>query len=127
MAKKKTAPYIPHRFKRTMKVKNKKRKDLYVTKTLFYYWWLDENGKKHYGSTGFETASEADKAIADLIEKKSLGRPADEITLGEYAEPFFVEGKCPILTDLKDMKKDYSPDFARWTHNQIEKHNNPLR
>ena len=74
MTKKKSAPYVPHRFKRSVKVKNKKRKDLYVKKTLYYYWWLDEDGKKHYASTGSEIAAEADKVIADIIANKSLGK-----------------------------------------------------
>ena len=33
MAKKKSAPYVPHRLKRYVKVKNKKRKDLYEKKS----------------------------------------------------------------------------------------------
>ena len=91
-------------------------------KTVYYYWWLDENGKKFYGSTGCEKKSDADEVIKDIIENKSLGKVSSEITLGEFAEPFFVEGKCPILKGNEDRRKDYSKDFARWTHGQIEKH-----
>ena len=91
MAKKKSAPYVPHRYKRNVKVKNKKRKDLYVKKKIYYYWWLDEDGKKHYASTGLEDATKADEAIKKLIENKSLGKTVNEMTLAEYAEPFFAE------------------------------------
>ena len=122
MAKKKSAPYVPHRFKRYVKVKNKKRKDHYVKKKIYYYWWLDEDGKKHYASTGLEDATDADEAIKKLIENKSLGKTVNEMTLAEYAEPFFAEETCPIIASYKERKKEYSKDFMRWKHGQVKRH-----
>ncbi len=122
MAKKKSEPYIPHLYRRTIKVKNKKRKDCLREKPIYYYWWIDEDGIRHYGSTGCSLKADAEIVIGEIIRNNELGKKKDDLTLAEFAEPFFVEGKCPILKAKVARKKDYSTDFAKWTHNQVDHH-----
>jgi len=66
-------------------------------KVVYYYWIYDSFGKRVYRSTGEKTKAMADKHVRKLLEEGTIGaRERSLIKLKDYAENFFIPGKCPI-------------------------------
>jgi len=66
-------------------------------KFVYYYWVYDENGKRIYRSTGERTKARAMDYVLELREKGELGkRDRMMVILNDFAQDFFVPGKCPI-------------------------------
>ena len=122
MARRRSKPFETHIVPKTVKLKNKKKKGCYTKKIIQYCWWYDDNGKRISASTGCELKSDAKDVVEEWKKNGTLRcRDAAE-TLAEYAEPFFDENRCPILTAKKAAKKDFSVDGARWTRGQVKHH-----
>lgn len=115
MSRKKSKPFVPHIYERRISLKNKKPKKIY------YIWWLDENGNKISQSTGCTTKADAELYVIDLVKNNLLGKKNADITLQEFAEPFFKEERCPILKDKRARQVTYSKTFAKWTRGQVDR------
>lgn len=122
MPRRKTEPFVPHLYKRRIKIRNKKKEDSFKTVTIFYIWWTDEDGVKHTLSTQCTSKTKAEAFMIKAVKDDALGKKTDSITLEEFARPFFIEGTCPILKSKNERKVSYSKDFAKWTRGQIDKH-----
>lgn len=66
-------------------------------KYVYYYWIYDDNGVRIYRSTGERTKARAMDYVLNLREKGELGkRDRMMVTLNDFAQDFFIPGKCPI-------------------------------
>lgn len=123
MARRRTAPFVPLLYRRTICVANRKRKEKTKKTSIYYYRWWDDEGKEHRASTGCNLKSDAETFVRDLIRNDGLRKkPQTDITLGKFAEPFYKEDTCPLLKKKQVRNKGYSKDFARWTRGQVDKH-----
>ena len=123
MARRRTAPFVPLLYRRTICVANRKRKEKTKKTSIYYYRWWDDEGKEHRASTGCNLKSDAAAFVRDIIRNDGLKKkPQADITLGKFAEPFYKEDTCPLLKKKQVRNKGYSKDFARWTRGQVDKH-----
>lgn len=106
---------VPHIYKRKITLKTKK------PKIIYYCWWLDENGTKVTHSTGCTKKADAELYVINLVKNNQLGKKSADITLQEFAEPFFLEETCPILKDKRARQVSYSKTFAKWTRGQVDR------
>ena len=59
MARRRTAPFVPLLYRRTICVANRKRKEKTKKTSIYYYRWWDDEGKEHRASTGCNLKSDA--------------------------------------------------------------------
>ncbi|MCF7914717.1 MAG: site-specific integrase [Spirochaetaceae bacterium] len=94
-----------------------KRKRKKATYWYFYYW---EGNKRIVKSTGKTVKWQAEKKAEDILNTR-IDLPKN-LTLKEYASPFFIWDKCPHLRRLRDEKKSVTKYHAKNERNRIENH-----
>lgn len=67
---------------------------------IWQYYTYDENGKRRKYSTGLNKKSAAYAYCLSLAQQGALiPSRKEKLTFREFAEPFWIWGKCPIVTD----------------------------
>ncbi len=61
MARRRTAPFVPLLYRRTICVANRKRKEKTKKTSIYYYRWWDDEGKEHRASTGCNLKSDTER------------------------------------------------------------------
>lgn len=91
-------------------------------KKVYYFKYVDpRTGQRKQKSTGKTRPSEANKMIKDYID--GLQRPDfTETTFREYAQPFFLPGKCPRAERLIDEGKSSGAGHNRNYRHMLTKH-----
>lgn len=71
-------------------------------KVVYYYYVYDETNRRVYRSTGERNKAKAMDYVLSLRDKGRLGeRDRCMVKLKDFAEDFFIPGKCPILLNLE--------------------------
>lgn len=66
--------------------------------TIYFCHYYDEYGKRYSRSTGCKTKAAANAWIVEQLEKGTLfGKNPKDITMKEFAEPFWIYETCPIV------------------------------
>jgi len=110
------------RYKQPFSIYKRKRSN---GKNYFYYHAYDEDGKRFSVSTGETSKARAtEEAMKRWKEGTLVPARTRRISMifSEFAEPFFVWGKCPIVTDRIARGGKYSQAFCRTNKNNLNKH-----
>ena len=95
---------------------------LYKRKTKqgyrYWYWYIGEDGKRRWKSTGCRTRDDAEQEIKKL---ERSGNP-ENVTLREYAGNFFIWGTCKWIRRQREKGKSFSEDMAAVRRGHLRKH-----
>jgi len=94
-----------------------KRKD----KKAWYVYYYDKSGKRVSKSTGQTVKYKAEEYAQQLVGLLN-DTPRKDITLGEYAQPFFLWDSCPHIRRLLDERKSITHRHARNQRLWLEKY-----
>lgn len=96
---------------------------LYKRDKYWGYYYYDNNNKRHFRSTGCKTKYEAQKVITERIkaDKLSYKDYRKNVKLKEFAQDFFLPGKCPILKESKRTGRELSESTRRGYRAKLEK------
>ncbi len=75
-----------------------------------------------FHSTGQSSKAKAEVYVLKIIEEKKKQRIAINLTLREYAEPFYLWDKCPHIRRLLDENKSITKRYANIQRQTLEKY-----
>jgi integrase len=75
------------------------------------YWFYKLKGCKGYKTTGTKNKAKALEVVQEQLAKDAI--PASELTLRQYAEPFFIRQTCPRVQHLESEGKRCGNRYLR--------------
>lgn len=91
--------------------------------TYYYYYAYDEFGNRRRFATGEKIKTRARQHCLELVKNGALiPKKAEQRRLKDFAEPFFIWGKCPIVTETLARGGRYSRTFCENNRMCIDKH-----
>ncbi|MFP4534384.1 MAG: tyrosine-type recombinase/integrase, partial [Spirochaetaceae bacterium] len=85
----------------------------------YYFTYRDGDGKQHVKSTGKEGKDDARGEIRKFIDRMHSGTGQ---TFRDYAEPYFIPGRCPREARLKPEGKNYGERHMLASRANLENH-----
>jgi integrase len=86
---------------------------------IFYFTFVDENGKRRVKSTGTSTKKDAREFIRDFIDRQESGTAR---RFRDYAAPFFIAGKCPREARLRPERRNYGTTHMQQSRDWLERY-----
>lgn len=75
-------------------------------KTVYYYWYRNEDDVRQYRSTGEKTKAKALDYVLELDAQGKLGQlDSSMVKLRDFSEDFFIPEKCPIVRNARTRGK----------------------
>ncbi|OHD32331.1 MAG: hypothetical protein A2Y31_04120 [Spirochaetes bacterium GWC2_52_13] len=89
----------------------------------YYYYAYDEHGKHIRFATGQNNKTRANQYCMELARQgKLIPKKATKFSFKDFAQPFFIWQKCPIVTETLARDGRYSRTFCENNRKCIDKH-----
>ena len=92
-------------------------------KIVYYYWVRDEGGIRRYRSTGEKTKAKAQEYVLSRRDEGALQElDTSGILLKDYTKDFYIDGKCPVMANMKARGKAMAKSTANNYRNVLSKY-----
>ncbi|MGE0074133.1 MAG: tyrosine-type recombinase/integrase [Sphaerochaetaceae bacterium] len=89
----------------------------------YYYYAYDEHGNRCRFATGQNNKTRAHQYCMELVRQgKLIPKKSTKLCFKDFAQPFFVWQKCPIVTETLARDGRYSRTFCENNRKCIDKH-----
>ena len=89
----------------------------------YYYYAYDEHGKRIRFATGQNNKTRANQYCVELARQgKLIPKKATKFSFKDFAQPFFIWQKCPIVKETLARDGRYSRTFCENNRKCIDKH-----
>lgn len=93
------------------------------SKIVYYYWVRDEGGIRRYRSTGEKTKAKAQEYVLSRRDEGSLQElDVSGVLLKDYTKDFYIDGKCPVMANMKARGKAMAKSTANNYRKVLDKY-----